>query len=180
MSYRSRVYRQRNPRGKDEGKKEPFFSQNDNSKSAKRGSFFQAKLAVNESGDSHEKEADSVANAVVNKTGEKPAVQQTEISSVQRLATTKEEEQVSSNDERMDRDKEKPFQRKTAEPEKEKEQAIQKKEAPDKEKEKPVQKKEMPEQEKDKKVQMKEEQEKDKIQKKEEMPVKEDEKKKPK
>ena len=49
---------------------------------------------------------------------------------VQRLATTSEEEKVSSNDERMERDKEKPFQRKPAEQEKEKEKTIQKKDDP--------------------------------------------------
>ncbi len=141
MSYSSRVYRQRNPKTQDESKDTPFFSkQKQDQKGKKNNSFFQPRLAVNQPGDSYEKEADSVANKVVNQTQGKPAVQKKEISSIQPLSTTPEEEKVSSNDERMGRDKEKPFQRKPAEPEKEKEKAVQKKEDPLKEKEKAVQK----------------------------------------
>lgn len=177
MSYRSRVYRQRTPRAKDDSSKEPFFSQHDTGKPSKKGSFFQAKLAVNEPGDQHEQEADSVANAVVNKSGNQPVVQQQQISPVQRLATTSEEERVSSNDERMERDKEKPFQRQAAEPEKEK--AVQKKGSAEPDKEKPLQKKAAPEQDKEKPVQAKSDTEKEheKAQKKEDVPKKEEEKK---
>ncbi len=122
MSYSSRVYRQRNPKPQDESKEKPFFSKQKQSQNSKKNSsFFQAKLAVNEPGDSHEKEADSVADTVVNQRQGNPVVQQKAISPIQRLSTTPEEEKVSSNDERMERDKEKPFQKKSAGPEKEKE-----------------------------------------------------------
>lgn len=155
MSYSSRVYRQRNPKPQEETKEKPFFSKQEQSHDSKRNSsFFQSKLAVNELGDSHEKEADSVANAVVNQKQSKPVVQQKEISPIQRLATTSEEEKVSSNDERMERDKEKPFQKKPAEPEKEKEETVQKKDDPLKEKD--IHRKEDPLKEKDKTVQKKE------------------------
>ena len=146
MSYSSRVYRQRNPKTKDESKEQPFFSKKEQ-KGQKKNGFFQAKLAVNEPGDPSEKQADSVADAAV-----------------QRLATTHEEEIDSSNDSRMERDKEKPFQRKAAVPEKEKEKElpVHKKEDPTKEKEKAVQKKEDPTKEKEKMVSKKEEPMKDK------------------
>ena len=77
---------------------------------------------------------------------------------IQRLATSKEDEKLSTNDARMEKDKEepmKPMHRKEA-PKKEKEKPVQKKEAPKKEKEKPVQKKEAPKKEKEKPVQKKE------------------------
>ena len=67
MSYCSRVYRQRNPHTHHEGVKEPFFvSRADVPKSYQKPSFFQAKLSMNKPGDSYEREADAVANAVVN------------------------------------------------------------------------------------------------------------------
>lgn len=155
MSYSSRVYRQRNPQPQDESKEKPFFSkQKQNQNSKKNSSFFQAKLAVNGPGDSHEKEADSVANTVVNQRQGNPVVQQKAISPVQRLSTTPEEEKVSSNDERMERDKEKPFQKKSAGPEKEKEETVQKKD--DSLKEKDIHKKEDLMKDEDKSVQKKE------------------------
>jgi len=67
MSYSSRVYRQRNPKAQDESKEKPFFSKKkQDGQGQKKNAFFQAKLAVNEPGDSFEREADSVAHAVVN------------------------------------------------------------------------------------------------------------------
>jgi len=111
MSYASRLYRQRNPRVQEGKKQKPFFShQQDINNSDNGNTFFQTKLSVNEPGDSYEKEADSVANAVVNKSPAVQPIQQNKISSVQRLATAPEEEKVGTNDERMERDKEKPFQ----------------------------------------------------------------------
>ena len=155
MSYSSRVYRQRNPKPQDESKEKPFFSKQKQSQDSKKNSsFFQTKLAVNEPGDSHEKEADSVADTVVNQRQGKPVVQQKAISPIQRLSTTSEEEKVSSNDERMERDKEKPFQKKSAGPEKEKEETVQKKD--DSLKEKDIHKKEDPRKDEDKAVQKKE------------------------
>ena len=124
MSYNSRVYRQRNAHMPDEAKKESFFSgQHDVNKSHQKGAFFQAKLTVNKPGDSYEQEADSVANAVVNKNTAGPVVQHKKISNLQRLATPVEDEKLGTNDARMAKDKEiqeKPIQRMDAGPEKEK------------------------------------------------------------
>ena len=142
MSYSSRVYRQRNPQPQDESKEKPFFSeQKQNQKGKNNNSFFQSKPDTNDAGDTHEKEADSVADKVINPGQGKSIVQQTEKTSVQLLATTPEEEKVSSNDERMERDKEKPFQLKPAEQEREKEKKLKNKNDPPKEKEKAEQKK---------------------------------------
>lgn len=193
MSYSSRVYRQRNPRAKEEAKEESFFSkQHDAKKGSRKGGFFQAKLAVNEPGDTYEQEADAVANTVVNKANGKKAVQQKEISSVQRLSTPAEDEKVGTNDARMKKDKdiqEKAIQKmgepdkekkdvqKMDEPKKEEKKEVQKKEEPKKEEEK-VQKKEEPKKEEDKPVQKMDEpkkEEKKEVQKKAE-PMKEEKK----
>ncbi len=124
MSYYSRVYRHRNPNLQDENAKKPFFAkQNDTNKPGQRSAFFQAKLSVNQPGDKYEREADSVANAVVNHQTHSPDVQQKKISSIQRLSTSKEDEKLSTNDARMARDKEiqeKPIQKMSAGAEKEK------------------------------------------------------------
>jgi outer membrane protein OmpA-like peptidoglycan-associated protein len=178
MSYSSRVYRQRNPKAQDESKEKPFFSKKkQDGQGQKKNAFFQAKLAVNELGDSFEREADSVAHAVVNQ-GQGSSVQKKEVGGIQRLATTHEEEIDSSNDKRMERDKEKPFQRKEAAPEKDKEKMVNKKEDPAKEKDKMLQKKEDPAKEKEKMVQKKEDpaKEKDKMVQKKEDPMKEKDK----
>ena len=131
MSYYSRVYRHRNPNLQDENAKEPFFAkQNDTNKPGQRSPFFQAKLSVNQPGDKYEREADSVANAVVNHKTHSPDVQQKKIGSIQRLSTSMEDEKLSTNDARMARDKEiqeKPIQKMSADPEKEKKKGIQKK-----------------------------------------------------
>src|SRR6185312_16261087 len=80
MSYCSRVYRQRNPHIHDEAAKEPFFAkQNDTNKTGQKTAFFQAKLSVNEPGDQYEREADDIANAVVNQPSKTPLVQQKEV-----------------------------------------------------------------------------------------------------
>ena len=170
MSYYSRVYRQRNAHTHDEGQKDQsFFSkQNDVNKSNKSNAFFQPKLTVNKPGDNYEKEADSVANAVVNKSSQTPIIQQKKISSIQRLSTSVEDEKLGTNDARMAKDKEiqeKPIEQTAIEPEKEKSEGIQKKDEPMKEDEiKGIQKKDEP---------MKEDEMKG-IQKKDE-PMKEDE-----
>jgi hypothetical protein len=141
MSYLSRLYNHRSAQS-TEGKEKPFFTgkQNGNDKN-KKNNFFQAKLSVNEPGDKYEHEADNVANAVINNKTSKPVVQQKEISSVQRLATSLEDEKLGSNDQRIERDKEDklkaPVQR-SASPEKEKDSSIQKMDAPKKEEEKPM------------------------------------------
>lgn len=73
MSYYSRLYRHRNPSTHDEGSRESFFSKhNDINRSGQKAAFFQAKLSVNEPGDKYEREADSVANAVVDRSAKMP------------------------------------------------------------------------------------------------------------
>lgn len=137
MSYCSRVYRHRNLHSHDEAAKEPFFSKkNDINKSGQSSAFFQAKLSVNEPGDKYEREADSVANAVVNNQTTSPVLQQKKISNIQRLSTSMEDEKLSTNDARMARDKEiqqKPLQQMATGPEKEKKKGIQKMNDPMKE-----------------------------------------------
>lgn len=147
MSYSSRVYRQRNAHTQDEKSNDAFFSKkNDAEKSKSEKSFFQAKLSVNKPGDKFEKEADSVADAVANKSSQKSMLQQKKISSVQRLATSAEDEKLSTNDARMQKDKEiqeKPMQNVADDAEKEKKKPVQKMDKPGAEKEKekkPVQK----------------------------------------
>ncbi|MEP7252331.1 MAG: DUF4157 domain-containing protein [Ginsengibacter sp.] len=103
MSYCSRVYNHRNAHS-NEGAKEPFFAkQNDTNRSGQRGSFFQAKLSVNAPGDKYEREADSVANAVMHQKTVTPVAQQ---KNIQRLSTAMEDEKLSTNDARMALDKE--------------------------------------------------------------------------
>ncbi|HEY2722873.1 MAG TPA: DUF4157 domain-containing protein [Chitinophagaceae bacterium] len=109
MSYRSRLYNHRNAMSPEIKTEKPFFSKKQADKNSSKGAFFQAKLSVNEPGDSYEQEADAMAKAVVNKSAKTP-LEKTKISNIQRLATTPEEEKVSTNDQRMERDKEKTFQ----------------------------------------------------------------------
>jgi hypothetical protein len=138
MSYRSRLYNHRNAQAPEGKQEQPFFSKKSSDKKGSKSAFFQAKLSVNEPGDKHEQEADTVADAVVNKKNAGPVLPQKNISSVQRLSTSMEDEKLSTNDERMKKDKE-----------------IQRAEGPDKEKEKKIQKMNVPEKEKEKKVQKK-------------------------
>ena len=152
MSYLTRLYNHRNAQS-SEGKEKPFFSKKqEGTEKQGKGNFFQPKLSVNEPGDKYEHEADNVAKAVVDNKTAKPVVQQKEISSVQRLATSLEDEKLGTNDRRMERDKEdkvKAVQRAAA-PEKEKDKVIQRMDAPKKEEEKPkVQKMELPEKKKE-------------------------------
>jgi hypothetical protein len=114
MSYSLRNYRHRNPKTGDEQKTNsgPFFQTGKGAavQRKKRFAFFQTKLSVNKPGDIHEKEADSVAGQVVNRQkGQKPVLQQKEIGTVQRLATSKEDEKLGTNDARMEKDKEEPM-----------------------------------------------------------------------
>lgn len=184
MSYSSRVYRQRNPQQQDPKKQKPFFSKkhDDGKIKSSRKTNVQAKLSVNEPGDSFEREADNVAGKVATGSDDRSVVQQKKISSLQRLATPAEEEKLGTNDARMKRDKdiqEKPLQR-THDKEEKKE--VQKKDRPEEEKvsrketqkeEEKIQAKQAPKEEE--KLQKKDAQkEEEKIQKKE--AVKEDEK----
>jgi hypothetical protein len=96
MSYSLRNYRHRNPKTGDEQKTSsgPFFqSPKGAAVQRKKGTgFFQRKLTVGKPGDIHEKEADSMANQVI-----------------QRLATSKEDEKLGTHDARMEKDKEEPM-----------------------------------------------------------------------
>ncbi len=107
MSYCSRVYRQRNAHTHDEGDKQPFFAkQHDVNKSNQKNAFFQPKLAVNAPGDVYEREADSVANAVVNHSANTPVVQQKKISSVQQMSNADEKKDKLKGVQKMDKPKE--------------------------------------------------------------------------
>ncbi len=112
------IHRQQNVNKNIEPNKEPFFSkQSDADKPHQQNTFFQAKFSVNKPNDKYEQEADAVASKVVNKpSGNNAVVQQKEISSIQRLSTSTEEEKPSTNDGRMAMDKEiqeMPLQRNT-------------------------------------------------------------------
>ena len=115
-------------RGEKETLGKSFFNNQANHNNA----FFQTKLSIGRSNDKYEREADRVADSIVNQKSGGPVIQQKEISSIQRLATSAEEEKLGTNDARMLKDKEiqeKPdVQRKCAECEKE-EMGLQKKES---------------------------------------------------
>jgi peptidoglycan hydrolase-like protein with peptidoglycan-binding domain len=88
MCYRSRLTNNHHSPAHNEGEKQPFFSQqNRKSHSNPKSGFFQAKLSINSPGDCYEREADAVANTVVNQSGHAPLVLQKKISSIQRLST---------------------------------------------------------------------------------------------
>lgn len=135
MSYRSRLYNHRNAHASEEGQKQkPFFAkQHGANKAGQKGSFFQAKLAINAPGDSYEREADSVAREVVSKSAPGPVAQQEKMTSVQRRAANPEEEKQGTKEQRMEREKEKTIWRMSDGPEKEKPEGMQKKAAPQKE-----------------------------------------------
>ena len=115
MSYLTRVYRHRNPKREQQKPGHSFFAHAGGGIQTKREtSFFQAKLQVNDPGDSFEKEADQVANNVVNSTGKGSGdLQRKNITGIQRLSTSKKDDELTSTDEeRMKRDKD--IQRMTA------------------------------------------------------------------
>jgi hypothetical protein len=79
MSYYSQFCRQPNPPRFEETVKSPFFAKHhDTGEPRQKNAFFQAKLSVNAPGDKYEKEADSVATAVVNQPMQKSMIQQKE------------------------------------------------------------------------------------------------------
>jgi Domain of unknown function (DUF4157) len=130
-TYRSRRHRNAHTHDEQQVPSQPFFGKTV-SQSVQRkpaAPFFQAKLSVNQPNDKYEREANTVANTVVNNQGSTSVVQQKEISGIQRLSTAMEEEKLGSNDAGMLRDKEiqtKPeIQRMCPECEKEKEGMIQ-------------------------------------------------------
>lgn len=159
MRKSSSYKRHRNPPSKDEQAQEkPFFSKGadkDNS-----STFFtantkpvQAKLTVGQPGDQYEKEADSVADKVVNKSAETPQIQQQQISTIQRstLMSPVEDEKLGTAEARMEKDKmiqEKPIQKMDEEEETPVAQAKEEEESittQAKEEDEPIQEKEMEE-----------------------------------
>ena len=148
--------RNKNPHTNEgkERKETPFFARESKTPffNVANGGAVQAKLTVGQPGDKYEKEADHMADAVVNNSS-KPAIQNKEISSIQResLATPQEDEKLGTAEQRVEEDKlvqEKPEIQKMEAPEEEmvskmegEEEEIQKMEAPEEEEE-TVQKKE--------------------------------------
>lgn len=82
--------------------KTPFFN-------SANSAVVQTKLTIGQPGDKYEKEADHMADAVVNKNTNtsKPDIQNREISSIQResLATPQEDEKLGTAEQRMEEDK---------------------------------------------------------------------------
>jgi len=109
MSYRSRVYRQRNAHQNENDQaqeQEKFFSRSSEKSGdqGSKGAFFQAKsndAAAPE--DALEKEANKSAAAV---TGQDPAKDKKD-ETIQKAATPEEDKKASTNDERMKQDKDK-------------------------------------------------------------------------
>jgi|GEM_PF-5613456 len=94
---RTRRHRQSQALEGQQEQQTPFFSKSDglSDVQGKSQPFFQAKLAIGQPGDPYEREADAVADAVVNHRGQAPVVQRQEISTVQResLAAPQEEKE---------------------------------------------------------------------------------------
>ena len=106
----------------EDKKKQPFFSKA--SETATGNAFFQPKLSIGQPGDKYEREADEVADAVVNQSNQQATIQQNGISSIQRvtLSSPMEEEKLNTAESRMEEDKmiqEKPELQKMGEEEEE-------------------------------------------------------------
>ncbi len=110
MSYRSRVYRQRNTQQSEHEKskdQDKFFSRSSEKSNVNgaKNAFFQAKPADAAAGaeDAMEKEANQSATQVAEQDPAKDKKDET----IQRLATPEEDKQTSTNDERQKNDKDK-------------------------------------------------------------------------
>ncbi len=110
MSYRSRVYRQRNAQQNenDQAKEQEKFFSRSSEKSGSNGTksaFFQAKSNDASVGadDSLEKEANQSSTEMTNQNSAKDKKEET----IQRLSTPEEDKQTSTNDERQKNDKDK-------------------------------------------------------------------------
>jgi hypothetical protein len=110
MSYRSRVYRQRNAQQNenDQTKEQEKFFSRSSEKTGSNGTksaFFQAKSndAAPGAEDSLEKDANQSAKEIANPNTAKDKKEET----IQRLATPEEDKQTSTNDERQKNDKDK-------------------------------------------------------------------------
>lgn len=137
---RTRRHRNHNQQNENE-KKTPFFSKESHTPFFSAG--VQAKLSIGQPGDKYEKEADTMADAVVNNPTSKSTIQNKEISAIQRetLATPLEDEKLGTAEQRMEEDKrvqEKPEIQQVQQPE---EEDMVSKMDEEKEKEKPLQKK---------------------------------------
>lgn len=167
MKMNSRRYRRhRNPET-PEKKETPFFTRSAEAVQTKKDAFFQPKLAVGQPGDKFEREADNVADQVVNKQPSNAnALQRKEISAVQAKgmpeAEKEKEKPLQKKDDPLKKEEEKPVQKKDDPLKKEEEKPIQKKDDPlKKEEEKPIRKKDDPlKKEEEKPIQKKEEMEK--------------------
>lgn len=130
-SKRSR--RHKNPQNTEE-QKQPFFSKQADQKDPQKSAtpFFQPKLKIGQPNDKYEKEADQVADHIVNKNANSSGVQHNDGSSIQRYMTNAKEDELGTNTQRMEKDKmiqEKRIQRMEEEENvqmKEEEEAIQK------------------------------------------------------
>ena len=102
--------RNKSPHNNEETKKQeaPFFGKESKTPffNTPTGGTVQPKLTVGQPGDKYEKEADSMADAVVSKSS-KPDIQNKQISSIQResLATPQEDEKLGTAEQRMEEDK---------------------------------------------------------------------------
>jgi len=109
MSFKStRVSRRLKNNRSEQKQKQPFFSKmSDTVQTKSENAFFQPKLTIGQPNDKYEKEADAVADSVVNKANTQPAIQQKKISSIQRttLSTPMEDEKLGTAEERMKKDK---------------------------------------------------------------------------
>jgi outer membrane protein OmpA-like peptidoglycan-associated protein len=105
-TYRSRRHRNMHLQEKQTQEPDAFFTKTNRAPESSPSTFFQAKLTVGQPNDQYEQEADAVANTIVNNASPGPTIQQKKISKIQRLATSEEDEKLSTNDERMRRDKE--------------------------------------------------------------------------
>ena len=103
--------RNKSPHQNEEADKEraPFFSKENKTPffNSASGTAIQPKLTIGQPNDKYEKEADSMADAVVNNTATTPAIQNKEISAIQRttLATPQEDEKLGTAEQRMEGDK---------------------------------------------------------------------------
>ena len=174
-SRRSRRLRQSQTQENQQEQQTPFFSKSDglNDVQGNPQPFFQPKLTIGQPGDQYEREADSVADQVVNDQNQQPVVQRQEISSIQResLATPQEEEQVQM----QTQEEEEPVQMQAEEEEEPVQMQTQEEEEPlqmkTEEEEEPIQ---MQTQEEEEPIQMKTEEEEEPVQmqaEKEEEPI---------
>ncbi len=110
MTFKStrKTRRHKNNNQKAEHQEQPFFDKaSAKDVQTKEDPFFQAKLTVGQPGDKYEKEADAVADSVVSRSNKQPAIQEKEISKIQRvtLSSPEEDEKLNTAEARMEKDK---------------------------------------------------------------------------